>query len=219
MRNCIFSIDLPERFWRESIFQFLWQSHTQGSAPHFCVLNSEELCVDISNATIPALGQNNHGFSDPKSPLPFSVPCVPPQDVLHRTRAMSWPLHEHSWALQKAGCKPGISLWYHWLQLGWLSFCRFSLFLFFRGTTYRWMHLVQRSLWSFPLSAGKKGVLKISHIVQTVCAGPGFTTWPLLLGVSLMMWPANLASLREQEEWGGKNTEQRLLHANHCWLL
>lgn len=152
MRNCIVSIDLLERFWRESIFHLLSQSCTQGSAPYFCVLNPEKLHVNTSNAAIPALGQNNHGFSDPKSPLPFSVPYVPPQDVLHRTRAMYWPLHGHSWALQKAGWKPGISLWYSWLQLGWLFFCRFSLFLFLRGTTYRWMHLVQRSLWSFPLS-------------------------------------------------------------------
>lgn len=103
----------------------------------------------------------------------------------------------------------------------WVALClyewRFSLFFFLLEAPF-----AEECIWhsradeAFAFPAGKKGILKISHTVQAGRAGPHFAKWPLLLGISATMWFTNLTSLREQEEWGGKNTEQRLLHANHC---
>lgn len=47
---------------------------------------------DISDVVVPAPGQKNHGFSDPRPSLSFTFPCVSLQDILHRSSTMSWPL-------------------------------------------------------------------------------------------------------------------------------
>lgn len=137
---------------------------------------------DISDAVAPAPGQNNHGFSDPRPPLPFTFPRVSSQDVLHRISSISrpWALTWlHYWPLQKAVTqRDACAFIVVWRGTTWVALLSFwvKIFntLFLGSTTCRRMHLAQQSWWSFCFACRKgRDFENITYCSSGMC-------WPRL---------------------------------------